>query len=223
MDSSIQYAKENKKEFLARVIDGNKQESKKTAIFMAGAPGSGKTEVVDASRQLLLNLCDIDADLFRSDFPGYTGQNSSDFQKGAAYLVDYTFSWLVAHRYSLILDGTFSIAKSITNVQRAVDHGYIVMIYYVYQDPIIAWNYTRARERKEGRVVPADAFIKSYYTARKNVIQVKEQFKGQVKLDVFIKDFYNNVAEYLNDVENLSLVVPALYDRKELENKIYEK
>jgi len=96
MDNSVQYAKEHKKSFLADVIGQNtKVTSGKTAIFMAGAPGSGKTEVVDAARAITPNLCNIDADKFQSRFPGYNGQNSSEFQNGAAYLVDFSLSRLI--------------------------------------------------------------------------------------------------------------------------------
>lgn len=43
-DDSLQYAKENKKEIISSVIDGKEKEEEKTAIFMAGSPGAGKTE-----------------------------------------------------------------------------------------------------------------------------------------------------------------------------------
>jgi len=105
-------------------------------------------------------------------------------------------------------------------VQRVIDHDYIVMIYYVYQDPIIAWNYTKIREQAEGRLVPVETFINAYYAARKNVIQAKERFGQQVKVNIFIKDFNNNIAEYLSDVDNLTLVVPPLYERVKLEEDL---
>lgn len=107
----MKYAKLHKKEFLRYVISDNSASAKdkKVAIFMAGTPGSGKTEVAETIVELITNVCMIDADRFRERFPGYNGTNSSDFQPGASYLVDYTFTWLLLHRYSLMLDGTFSI------------------------------------------------------------------------------------------------------------------
>lgn len=160
MIDSITYAKNHRKDFLATVIAKNIASSeKKTAIFMAGAPGSGKTEVAESTFELVPNLCNINADNFRSEFPTYTGNNSSQFQKGAAYLVDYVFSWLIDHRYSFLLDGTFAIKKSSLNIKRSLDHNYNVFIYYVYQDPVVAWDFTQIREKKEGRMVPKEQFI----------------------------------------------------------------
>ncbi|EAC9345406.1 zeta toxin family protein, partial [Listeria monocytogenes] len=42
-DISLIYAKQNKKRLITSVIDGKQVETDKTAIFMAGSPGSGKT------------------------------------------------------------------------------------------------------------------------------------------------------------------------------------
>ena len=64
-DDSLQYAKENKKEIISSVIDGKEKEEEKTAIFMAGSPGAGKTEAAQTLTVLNSNLCVIDADKFR--------------------------------------------------------------------------------------------------------------------------------------------------------------
>lgn len=221
MSDSVQYAKEHKKYFLKKVIGGNTpQRDEKTAILMAGAPGSGKTEVAMSALELIPNLCNIDADRFRAAFPEYTGKNSSQFQRGAAYLVDYTFSWLLEHQYSILLDGTFAIKKSSLNVKRLLDHGYHVFIYYVYQDPFVAWEFTKIREKREGRLVPKERFVNAYYSARENVIQVQKMYDGAVIVDVILKDFDNNIAEYINNVQNIGLVTPDLYDRKRLEEEL---
>lgn len=219
--NSIDFAKAQKKEFVQRVVDKKVADSeRKVAIFMAGAPGSGKTEVAESALSLDQSLCDIDADQFRSIFPGYNGSNSSDFQRGASYLVDYTFSWLIDHRFSVLLDGTFAVSKALENVKRVIDHNYHVYIYYVYQDPLIAWNFTQIREKQEGRFVPVERFINAYFEAYANVNQVKGMLGDKVTLDVFLKDFNNNVAEYVSDVQNLSLVVPKLYDKAYLERTL---
>ena len=90
MDDSVSFAKSHKKEFIAKVVDGQIPAAKKTAIFMAGSPGAGKTEVATALEEMLSNICMIDADVFRSQFPEYNGSNSSEFQAGASLLVEYS-------------------------------------------------------------------------------------------------------------------------------------
>lgn len=87
-DFSLKYAKENKKVMVSSIIEGKEKETEKTAIFMAGSPGAGKTEVTQILTSLNRNLCVIDADKFRILFPGYVGNNSDDFQRGASLLVD---------------------------------------------------------------------------------------------------------------------------------------
>lgn len=81
MDSKA-YAKEHKQAFIAKVVKGKVPVlEEKLAIFMAGTPGAGKTEVVESLMEFANDeeLCVIDSDRFRAQFPGYKGSNSSDF------------------------------------------------------------------------------------------------------------------------------------------------
>lgn len=78
------------------------------------------------------------------------------------------------------------------NLQRAINRGRSVGIIYLYQDPFVAWNYTKKREQIEGRTVPKSVFIKAYFSARTNVRIAKEQFGDNITLDVFEKDENND-------------------------------
>ncbi|ETU14696.1 zeta toxin family protein [Enterococcus faecalis EnGen0409] len=110
-DYSLQYAKENKKVLISSITDGKEKEEEKTAIFMAGSPGAGKTEAAQTLTALNNNLCIIDADKFRVLFPGYVGNNSDEFQRGSALLVDAALDLVLKKGYSFILDGTFATSK----------------------------------------------------------------------------------------------------------------
>ncbi|WP_179190521.1 zeta toxin family protein, partial [Candidatus Enterococcus wittei] len=71
MDDKV-YAKDHKKEFFQDVIqDKVVRLDQKEAIFMAGTPGAGKTEVATSLLELSEDICRIDADVFRTKFPGY--------------------------------------------------------------------------------------------------------------------------------------------------------
>ena len=142
-DDSLQYAKENKKEIISSVIDGKEKEEEKTAIFMAGSPGAGKTEAAQSLTVLNSNLCVIDADKFRVLFPGYVGNNSDEFQRGSSLLVDAALDLVLKKGYSFILDATFATSKVKQNIERALKKNYNVLVYYVYQDPFIAWDFTK--------------------------------------------------------------------------------
>ena len=69
MDPYLEYAKENKKIIIANLIKDSQPDDEKDAIFMAGSPGAGKSEValglVNSYHKHLI----IDADEFRSQFP----------------------------------------------------------------------------------------------------------------------------------------------------------
>ncbi|WP_461197546.1 zeta toxin family protein [Enterococcus sp. N249-2] len=86
-DYSLQYAKENKKVLIFSITEGKEVEEEKTAIFMTGSPGAGKTEAAQTLMALNDNLCVIDADKFRELFPGYVGNNSDEFQRRSALLI----------------------------------------------------------------------------------------------------------------------------------------
>ena len=47
-------------------------------------------------------------------------------------------------------------------------------LFYVYQDPQVAWSFTKERELVEGRVVPKDTFINAFFQARENIEKVKK-------------------------------------------------
>ncbi|MFC6182069.1 zeta toxin family protein [Lactiplantibacillus daowaiensis] len=84
-DESVIFAKAQRQEFLSELIAGVKPDKKRKAIvFMAGTPGAGKAEVAAGLRDVLDNVCIIDADSYRQYFLGYNGHNSSDFQRGSA-------------------------------------------------------------------------------------------------------------------------------------------
>ena len=217
MDDSVSFAKSHKKEFIAKVVDGQIPAAKKTAIFMAGSPGAGKTEVATALEEMLNNICMIDADVFRSQFPEYNGSNSSEFQGGASLLVEYSLDYVLKKGYSFILDGTFAIGKSTENIERALKRDYLTTIYYVFQDPVIAWNFTKQREISEGRHVPKERFISAFINSRENISKVTKKFGYLVEVIIVIKDYRNEISEIASGIDNLELILPKTYSFKELE------
>ncbi|MGZ7224811.1 zeta toxin family protein, partial [Streptococcus pyogenes] len=84
------------------------------------------------------------------------------------------------------------IGKAKKNVERAINRNYQVSIYYVYQDPLIAWDFTKERERKQGRHVPKETFINAYFQSRKNISELKSQLGNQISLHIVQKDYQNN-------------------------------
>lgn len=217
MDSNLEYAQNRLEEFISELIHDSVPTKEPDAVFMAGSPGAGKTEVALGLSENYDNHILIDADAFRIQFPGYDGSNSSQFQKASAWLVDQSFKFVVDKGYSFILDATFAVLSAEKNIIRTLKNGYRVTLFYVYQEPQVAWNFTKERELVEGRVVPKDTFINAFFQARKNIEKVKERHP-EVTLHIIIKDYQNNISEVHFDADNIQLVLPQKYTKLQLED-----
>jgi len=199
------------------------------AVFMAGSPGAGKTEVAkNLSASFSPEPVRIDADDFRARFYGYDGTNSHIFQEAATMVVQKMLDRVLraakdGPAIPFILDGTLAYARVESNLKRAIDRGYAVEIYYVYQKPSLAWRFTQARAAEDGRIVPLDAFIKTFRLARENVIRMKKQFGNDVKITVIIKntDATDSKVYAYVELEHLEKLLGTVYTdsdlRKELE------
>ena len=217
-NEAITYVRSHKSVFINHVLKGASAQKDPVAVFMAGTPGAGKSEVARSITDLFeTEPVIIDADEFRGLIPGYNGKNSSAIQPAAALAVDKVFDVVKNGKISFILDGTFAIGKSIMNIKRVVRNNFTVHIYYVYQDPKEAWEFTKVREEKEGRHVPKSTFIDAYYKSRENVKLVKGEFGEDVLLQVLVKSYNKNEETVYTDVQDLDKVLPILYNRDELE------
>jgi len=173
------------------------------SLFMAGSPGAGKTEV---SKALIKKFKDIpiriDADEIRATCPGYTGTNAHLFQKAANKGVNTLYDYALNNNINCIVDGTFAYAGADGNIERSLKRGRRVEIWFVYQDPLRAWELTKAREVRETRRVSKDIFIKGFFDSRDNARAAKGHFGERIELNILIKD-------YEKEDEDLRLNVPA--------------
>lgn len=217
----VDFVKANKQLFVDAVCQNAQPSDNPIAVFMAGTPGAGKTEVAKSIMEFFETApCRIDADDFRPLIPGYTGTNSDIVQPAASLAVDKVLDVVLAKKYSFILDGTFAINKSIMNIKRALRKGFEVHIYFIYQAPVEAWEFTKIRELAEGRSVPITVFVDAYYNSRANVSEVKAEFGNDVLLQVITKSYNENKETVYSDVQDLDKVLPKLYNKDELIRKL---
>jgi predicted ABC-type ATPase len=189
---------------------------------MAGSPGAGKTEV---SKRLMERFTGnppvrIDADDIREMFPNYTGANSHVFQSACTIGVNKLFDYVLENDINAILDGTFAYERSLENIERSLKHGRRVIVYYLFQDPAVAWRFTKIREETEGRKVSEEVFIRSFLRARENVLGAKARFGRKIELNVIVKDFTSGLEKVLPDVGDIDGKLPRVYTREELEKLI---
>jgi len=218
------YIKEHKKELIARFADLEKYcpVEHPVSLFMAGSPGAGKTEV---SKRLIEHFSEgapvrIDADDIREMFPSYTGANSHIFQSASTIGVNKLFDYVLDKKLNVILDGTFAYGRAMENIERSLNRDRRVIVYYLFQDPAVAWKFTKIREETEGRRVSREVFTNSFLQAQENVNKAKELFSEKIELNIIIKDFEKNYEKVYLNVERIDKYLPKVYTKEELEKTI---
>ena len=223
IDAASQYLKDHKRELIVGFADPKiyKPDSEPVTLFMAGSPGAGKTE---SSKGLVERFMGnppvrIDADDIRSIFPNYTGSNSHIFQRACTLGVNLFFNHVMHNNINAILDGTFAYERAMENIERSLNHNREVIIYYLFQDPKVAWNFTQIREAKEGRRVSKEVFINAFLRARENVSHAKAHFGDKI----ILKDFTKNFEQAYPNVDRLDKYLPTVYTKEELEKLLHDE
>ena len=170
------------------------------SLFMAGSPGAGKTEVsLGFMRRFETVPVRIDADEIRKLCSGYTGTNAHLFQKAANKGVNILYDYALENKLHVILDGTFAYGDAIKNIERSLKRNRVVELWYVYQDPIKAWEFTKAREASESRHISKETFVRAFFRSRTNAAEAKTTFGASLTLNLLIKNIDNTDGQlYLN-------------------------
>lgn len=221
-ERALVYVRQSKKQIQQKFADNRiyTPSDHPITVFMAGVPGAGKTEV---SKRLIDEFDNkavrIDADDIRDLFVtyGYNGKNSYIFQRACAKGVDILFDYVQQKKLHAIVDGTFQTKNSLENVRRALGRGRKVFIYYIYQDPFVAWKAVRGRESKEGRHIPKDAFIDAYFQSHDNANFVKKEYGQKVVLNLIIKNAEEGMEKQILNIGTIDGYIKKVYRREELE------
>lgn len=227
-DVAVKYIKEHKGDLTALFADTMKYPKVPTpvTVFMAGSPGAGKTEFskrfIDRfEKKFSVKIVRIDPDEIRAMIPGYTGANSYLVHGACAVGVEKLYDHTLEKKQNVIVDGTFvEYEKSADNVRRSLKRGREVQIYYIYQDPIIAWDFTQKREVVEGRNIPKAAFIRAFTLSRENVNKIKAEFGKQVQIHLVTKDYRNNDEDLQLNIEAVDPYLKKRYSEDELDRLI---
>jgi hypothetical protein len=230
-ENAYQWAKENKKNIVKELVKDVNPVDSPTSFFMAGSPGAGKTEYSKSFIQDLDNsfqnvfganysILRIDIDDIRPLCPGYNGKNSSLFQRATVLIANKLHDFALKNNLNFLFDGTFANEeKAINNIERSIKKDRKVQIFYLYQDPIRAWELTQARENKDGRVVPMDVFIDDFFKAKEVVDKIKNKFK-EVAVDLIIRDYSDNKTTVFFNIDNIDKYLKLSYNRYTLKNAL---
>lgn len=232
-EDAIAYAKKKKDRIAGELTDTSiyPPEAMPMSVFMAGSPGAGKTELSKSLIEILERRSDtrhrvvrIDGDEIRRHFENYTGTNSYLFQGAISIVVDRIQDYVLKQKQTFVLDGTlFDYEKAAKNIRRSLAKNRTVIILYVYQEPAVAWKFTQAREKTEGRNIPKSAFVQGFLGARETVTRLRREFGNEVAITLIQRNFENDTA----DTESISIeptgkqiddYLPRRYTQDELEH-----
>lgn len=138
----------------------------------------------------------IDADEIREFLSQYQKTNIEKGIKGNSHIIqkasnkgldilrDYCFD----NHISFLHDGTFGNFDTMRKiVNKSLKANRDVQIFYIYLDPLKAWEFTKAREYYEGRNIIKEKFIDQFFASRENVCKIKTEFGNKIKVHCVLK------------------------------------
>lgn len=226
-EEAKKYARKNKSKFIEKFANLSvfSPDVVPISIFMSGSPGAGKTEF---SKWLIEGFYQkekerfvvrIDADEIRDELPKYDGTNAYLFTAASSILIDSIHDSVLSNKQNFVLDGTLSnFEKAKLNTKRSLGKNRSVFIFYIYQDPVVAWEFTQEREKKEGRRISKDAFINHFFKAKESINLLKEYFKKDIKINMIRKNFKNEVVDMKLNIDKIDNHIKFDYTKDSLKD-----
>jgi UDP-N-acetylglucosamine kinase len=220
-DEAHAWVKKHEGEIIGQLCGSSIPVAKPVSLFMAGSPGAGKTEVSKALMKRFETVpVRIDADEIRAVCPGYTGANAHVFQRAATKGVNILYDHVLHNNLHVILDGTFAYGDSLENIRRSLKHTRKVELWYVYQEPLKAWEFTMAREALEARRVSKEKFIEASFKSKRNTVSAKNEFGNSLTLNLLVKNIDNTDGQLHINIqgEELDRYIGHTYTAEELQS-----
>lgn len=218
------WANQNRKQFAKRFLSEVEPEifEQTVSLFMAGSPGAGKTEFSKRLLETLLPdyqkyIVRIDPDEIRQQLPQYVAGKAERFQAAVSILVERIHDQALKEKKSFLLDGTLSnLPKARNNIQRSLNKQRFVQIFYIYQDPLVAWELTQKREAVEGRNIPKESFVEQYFLSQENVTILKQEYKENIQVEFFSRNTKTGRYDFVTNVTKIDNMIDSRYSRDTL-------
>jgi predicted ABC-type ATPase len=219
-----EWARTNKKKIAREFICKTAHEPNESpaAIFTAGLPGAGKTEFTE---ELLKDITDktlrIDMDEIAGLIEGYSPKTADLFRAGASIILEKIYDETLKAKLDFVMDGTLSHPKAIDNISRALEKDYKVKVYFIHQDPAIAWQFTKDRELIEHRSIDREKFIEAYYRLHENITKLQNMIED-VTISIILKTKDNHIGQQSEDVKNIYDIIPEPLAKDQLRRDIVD-
>lgn len=114
---------------------------------------------------------------------------------------------------SFLHDGTFGNYDTMRKmIKKSLTLGRNVQIFYLYIDPVAAWEFTKARECLEGRNIIKEKFIEQFFLSQENVDKIKKEFDKQIQINCVLKNSKNEVVKIEFDINSLDSMLNKYYN-----------
>lgn len=140
--------------------------------------------------------------------------NAHIIQKAANIGLDIVREYCFQNEISFLHDGTFGNYDTMRKmVKKSLNAGREVQIFYIYLDPLVAWNFTKAREFLEGRNIVKEKFIEQFFASKDNVDKIKQEFGNKIKIHCVLKNEKNEVESIQFDQASIDSCLEAQYNK----------
>lgn len=167
-------------EYIISQIDAHDEkylinETKVSSVFIAWAPGSGKTEFLETIQDHE-DYVVIDIDKYRRYFKWYDGSNSSEYQDACSRVATKVLHHCLKKDLKFILDGTVSSERWLQSVGKAYKKWRKIMLVLIYQAPTVSYSATLIRNVDKQRQVDIESFLRIYYNSVKYSFKALEKY-----------------------------------------------
>lgn len=171
--------KANQDKVIKDIFKTYKPNKSNIAFYLAGIPGSGKTEFAhNTINDALPNLVPIEHDKLVEYIDGYRPEDYYVFRKAGSILVTRLLGECLKNGYGFIFDGTLSHPQGLNNIRKTLSEGYKLIVVYIIQDALTAWELTQDRELLKKRKIEKEGFIETCQIINRNLLSIFDAFKN---------------------------------------------
>jgi hypothetical protein len=115
-----------------------------------------------------------------------------------------------------VLDGTFGSERALDNVRSALKR-HKVLLYYVWKEPVLAWQHTKDRQVVTKRGIDKNGFIVAYEHVPANLLAVREKFGEKISFAAIRKDPDSDSFQMTENDEIIDELLKMSYTKEDLE------
>jgi hypothetical protein len=134
------------------------------------------------------NFIIIDIDKYRNYFEWYSWKNAWEYQDCSSRVATKIFDYCIKNDLKIIFDWTLTSNIWLKNVEKALNKDRKIWMVLIYQDPVISFSYTIARQIRNERNVSIETFLRIYFNSIKYCFEIKEKYWDKIHFIIWAKN-----------------------------------